>query len=84
MNFKQEDIELVYRLEQYEYTKTMNGIVSLDEQSEFKSLKNRLKNLSDSFKKKFDKDAGQFESDRATGNPIDNRVNVFMGKLRER
>lgn len=77
MNFKQEDIELVYKLEQYDYAKTMNGVVPLDEQSEFKRIKNRLKDLSDSFKNKYDKDAGLFESDRATGNPIS-----FHGNMR--
>jgi hypothetical protein len=71
------DINLICELDLNIYKKTMNGIVSEDKQKEFKEFKNRMQALSNLYKNKYDKIAGVFESERATGNPIS-----YHGKLR--
>jgi hypothetical protein len=77
MKITEADILLVKHLEGYTYDKTMNGIVPEEEQNQLRNLKDRLEQLSLSFKQIHDAEAGPFQSERSTGNPVSQH-----GKLR--
>lgn len=77
MDFSKKDIELISKLENYNYVKTMKGVVPLKEKRAFDNIKQRLRTLSKSVKSKYDDDAGIFKSGTSSGNPIS-----FHGNLR--